>query len=166
MSMVSTDTTRQKKTVLTNRNVQNALDVLDEAQRRFVVQSTIGLMSPTAAAHDAGYKSPPTARKVMVALTALRVELARDLDISLDDIKRGFMSGINMAEMLGDPANIHKGWEQIAKLLGHYKEDPSTVININNLTYVDMTELSDTELDEIIEQSKVIEGSTVKRIEP
>ena len=166
MSMISTDTTRQKKTVLTNRNVQNALDVLDEPQRRFVVQSTIGLMSPTAAAHDAGYKSPPTARKVMVAMTAIRVELARDLDISLDDIKRGFMSGINLAEMVGDPSSMLKGWSEMAKLLGHYKEDPTTVINIENMTYLDMTELSDDQLDEIIEQSKVIEGSVVKRIEP
>ena len=102
----------------------------------------------------------------MVAMTAIRVELARDLDISLDDIKRGFMSGINLAEMVGDPSSMLKGWSEMAKLLGHYKEDPTTVINIENMTYLDMTELSDDQLDEIIEQSKVIEGSVVKRIEP
>ena len=156
-------TNRETRTVLTNTRVQDVLDVLDDSQRRFVVQSTIGMMSPTAAARDAGFKAPPKSRKVLAALTAIRVELARDLDISLDDIKRGFMSGINTAEMMGDPNGIIKGWAEMAKLLGHYKEDKTPQINIENMTYVDMTEMSDEQLDEIIRRSSAIEGQA-KRI--
>lgn len=163
-SLVNTDTTRQKRTVLTNTRVQDALDSLDESQRRYVVQATIGMMSPTGAALDAGFSCPPTARKVLHALNTLRIELARDLDVSLDDVKRGMMSGINLAEMLGDPSQIIKGWSEMAKLLGLYRDDAKPVINIENMTYVDMTEMSDPELDEIIERAAAIEGQA-KRIE-
>lgn len=84
--------------------------------------------------------------------------MARDLDISLDDIKRGFMSGINTAEMLGDPNGIIKGWSEMAKLLGHYKEDKQQTINIENMTYVEMSEMSDEQLDEIIQQANAIDA--------
>jgi hypothetical protein len=156
---LSTDTHRQTRTVLEANRVQDALDALSVSERRFVVQSTIGGLNPSAAAIDAGYKKALTSRKVNHAITVIRVELARDLDISFDDIKRGFMGAINMAEAIGEPGQMINGWKELAKLLGHYQEDMKPVIHIENMTYVDMQGLSDEELDDIIERGKAIEGN-------
>jgi hypothetical protein len=160
---LSTETASSTRAVLESSNVQDALDALTTGQRRYVVQSTIGLLPPTAAARDAGFKTPPQGKKVVHALSTLRVALARELDITFDDIKRGMMSAINLAECLGDPAGMLNGWDKIAKLLGHYQEESRNPINIANLTYINMREMSDEELDEIIDQAPVLEGE-VKRV--
>jgi len=142
--------------------VQDALDTLDIKQRRYVLQVTLGAMSPTHAALDAGFKSPPKSRAVEHAVTVLRVEMARDLDITFEDIKRGYMGAITLAEAQGEPGIMLQGWEKMARLLGHDKDPESRrPINIENMTYIDLRDMPEDQLDKIIEQApRAIEGTT------
>ena len=72
------------QTIINDPGVNHALDVLDIRERRFVLQATIGRMSQSAAAADAGFKAAPKSRAVTYALQVIQTAMSRDLVIDMD----------------------------------------------------------------------------------
>lgn len=96
--------------------------VLTEKQELFVEAKVHGL-NDTQAAAAAGATNGNNMMKsatVREQLAAARRWLTDTTQIKRLDVIEGVIDGIEMARMLGDPANVIKGWTEVGKILGHY----------------------------------------------
>lgn len=114
--------------------IARARSKVTEQQKIYVDEVMTG-KSKNAAAKAAGYPSPQCPEKSETVKQ--EIALARDKLTDLTQIKRidvidGIMDGISMARMMGDPANVIKGWTEVAKILGHYAPEVKTFnLNLN-----------------------------------
>lgn len=143
--------------LLQRDTVQQALDFLNSRERRYVLQTTVGRMPPSAAANDAGYKAPPKSQKVRHALNIINGEIAKTLDINLDFIQKGMLDAVQIARSKGEPMAMIAGYREMGKLTGMYVEKKEIDVNIRYLTEAQLQELSDKELDVLIERSDALE---------
>lgn len=102
---------------------------VSEQQRIYVDEIMTG-SSKSKAAKAAGYPSPQGLDKS--ATVKQEIALAREKLTDLTQIRRvdvidGIMDGIAMARMMSDPANVIKGWTEVAKILGHYAPEVKTL---------------------------------------
>jgi hypothetical protein len=143
--------------LLQRSTVQQALDFLNPRERRFVLQSTVGRMPPSSAAADAGYKAPPKSKTVRYALSIINGEIAKTLDIDLDFIQKGMLDAVQIAREKGEPMAMIAGYREMGKLSGMYIEKKEIDVNVRYLTEAQLHELSDEEIDALIEKSDALE---------
>ena len=143
--------------LLQQDSVNHALDLLGPRERRYVLQTTIGRMSPSSAAADAGFKAPPKSLSVRHALSVINTEIAKKLDVSLDYIQKGMLEAVQMARHNGEPMTMIAGYREMGKLAGMYIERKELKVEIKHLTEEQLHELTDTELDSLIEHADSIE---------
>jgi histidyl-tRNA synthetase len=143
--------------LLQQDTVNHALDLLNQRERRYVLQVTIGRMSQSRAANDAGFKSPPKSMPVRHALNVINTEIAKKLDISLDYIQKGMLEAVQMARSNGEPMVMIAGYREMGKLAGMYIEKKEIEVKIRHLTEEQLQELTNEELDSLIEDADSIE---------
>jgi hypothetical protein len=137
------------------------MDQLDTRQRRFVILATTGQMSPTAAAQEAGFTTIPRSTRIRAALTAIHVELERDLVIDKEFIQKGMLEAVNIARVNGEAMTMIAGFRELAKLESLYDIKPEVHINIEKLTLSDVRTLPPDKLRELMALApRVIEGKS------
>ncbi len=137
------------------------MDALDVRQRRFVILATTGQRSPTAAAQDAGFSTIPKSIKIRAAITAITVELERELIIDKGYIQRGFKEAVEMARGNGEAATMIAGLREMAKLEALYDVKPEIRINIEKLTLSNIHTMTTKQLREIMALApNLIEGES------
>lgn len=133
-----------------------------ETQEVYVDGIMSGL-SQSAAAAAAGNNNGTQ----MAGVTRVQAEIARARQHIEDttllrrvDIIDGILSGISQAQLIGDPANIIKGWVEIGKILGHYAPEIKHVILTDGQARLrtKYEALSDEELLAIAEGREIIDG--------
>ncbi|MDL2342423.1 MAG: hypothetical protein QFB87_05090 [Patescibacteria group bacterium] len=133
-----------------------------ESQEVYVDGILQGL-SQTAAAAAAGNSNG----SAMASVTRVQEEIARARreieDLTLlrrVDIIDGILNGIKQAQLIGDPANIIKGWVEIGKILGHYAPEVKHMVVTNSQARIrtKYEALSDEELLAIAEGKEIIDG--------
>lgn len=133
-----------------------------ETQEVFVDGVLSGL-SDRAAAAAAGNSNGTQ----MASVTRVQEEIARARqqieDVTLlrrVDIIDGILNGIHQAQLIGDPANIIKGWVEIGKILGHYAPEVKHVVLTDGQARLrtKYEALSDEELLAIAEGKEVVDG--------
>jgi histidyl-tRNA synthetase len=145
------------QTLANDASVNHALDVLDLRERRFVLQATIGRLSQSAAAADAGFKAAPKSKAVTYALQVVQTTMAKELSIDADFVQRGFFDAVQMARTNGEPMTMIAGYREMGKLAGLYVEKKEINVNVRHLTDDQLHELTDDELDNMITRADAIE---------
>jgi hypothetical protein len=134
--------------LLSKPTISNILAPLSQREREYVVKSTIGLMAPSHAAHEAGYKRPPKSKRIKMAVKVIQGEMARELNITMEDIQRGLLEAINIGRMQGEGNTMINGYRELAKLTGHGPPEAPRV-QINQVNFNDLSEMSSEELREL-----------------
>jgi len=142
---------------MANNSVRNAMEMLDPRQRRYVLQATVGRMSRAAAANDAGFSNPPKSPVVVQAMAVMQDAIASELTIDLDFLQRGMYDAVQMARANGEAMTMIAGYREMGKLAGHYVEKKQIDVNVKHLTEEQLHELTDEELDGLIERAEAIE---------
>lgn len=100
---------------------------LNNSQKAFVRMIAEGL-TPSAAAHQCGYKHPAQRANQLIklphiqkALRAAREEFAKASAMSKKKVMDGFLDAISQAKMLGDPSAQIQGWNSVAKMCGYFE---------------------------------------------
>lgn len=108
--------------------VHAALAVLTTRQKRFVLGIMVQGLTPSAAATQAGYSSASQATTllknelVVDAISAMQLEYAKDLELSMQDVQQGMLDAIEIARITDNPMAMIAGWREIGKLIGVYVE--------------------------------------------
>lgn len=141
-------------------------EILNDTQEQFVDNLMNGMSQSAAAAAIEGHKNGT----LLMNIPKVQAEIARARqqieDVTLlrrIDTINGFLDGIQTAKIMGDAANIIRGWTEIGKMLGHYAPEVKT-INVNvtqERIRSQMETLSDEELLAIAEGGHVIEHGSV-----
>jgi hypothetical protein len=97
--------------------------VLNDSQEQFVDGIMNGMTPAAAAKLIEGNKNGAmmmNVPKVQAEIAKARQQIEDVTLLRRVDTIDGILDGIQMAKMLGDPANVIKGWVEIGKILGHY----------------------------------------------
>lgn len=97
--------------------------VLNASQEQFVDGILNGMTPGAAAKLIEGNKNSAlmlNVPKVQAEIARARQEIEDVTLLRRVDTISGILDGIQMAKMLGDPANVIKGWVEVGKILGHY----------------------------------------------
>lgn len=141
-----------------------ALRELTEAQQLFVQCATAGLTT-AASARAAGISEEEGYRivhlpHVQAAMADIRNNLATKLEITREDVARGFLDAVRSS---ANSLELIAAWREIGKLLGHYAvEKVEATINVQGTAKLMMLrQLDDKVLLEMvgIDPAKVIEGT-------
>jgi len=133
------------------------LNPLTMKERTFVLCSTVGLMSKAEAASEAGYKSPPTAKRIRMAVNVLQDMMMEELSITKEDVKHGILEAINIGRAKQEGMTMLAGWRDMAKILGLIDSGPKGGdVNLTQINIKDMSELS-------IDQLRALAEPVLKR---
>ena len=143
--------------IVQNESVNFVLETLNIRERRYVLQATIGRMSQSEAANDAGFANPPKGLAVTNAINVLQHEMAKELNIDFNHVTRGLQDAIEIARSKGDAMPMISGYKEQGKLAGLYIEKKQIDVNIRHISEEDLSTLSEDELNELIDQAEAIE---------
>ena len=126
--------------------------MLTEAQELYA-QSIIRGLSPNAAANAAGLDSPPSPSPALKQrIQALKQEMQENCGIKKEDVVKGFLSAIDMAESSTEMIN---GWREVGKMLGYYAPEQKEI----TITTGAIGHLSNEKLLEIADMTDVIDAA-------
>jgi hypothetical protein len=116
------------------------------------------LMSKAEAAKEAGYKAPPTRKRLRIAVNVLQDMLMEELSITKEDVKHGILEAINVGRSKQEGMTMLAGWRDMAKLLGLIDSGPKLGdVNLTQINIKDMSELS-------LEQLRALAEPVLKRL--
>ncbi len=92
--------------------------------------------------------------KVLNYVHSLRQEFLEEIDVSQQDVLRGFLEAISDAKLLSDPATQIAGWREIGKFQGLYAPDRKEVNVSGSVEHVErkISRMSNEELIEYMEK--------------
>lgn len=133
-----------------------------ESQETFVDAVMAGLSDSAAAAAAGNTNGTQMANvpRIQEEIARARQQIEDTTLLRRVDIINGILSGIQQAQLIGDPANIIKGWVEIGKILGHYAPEIKHVILTDGQARLrtKYEALSDEELLAIAEGKEIVDG--------
>lgn len=132
--------------LLSNPVITNILAPLPQREREFVLKSTIGLLAPSRAATEAGFKTVPKSKKIKRAIAVIQGEMARNLDVSLESIQAGLLEAINIGRIQGEGNTMINGYKELARISGIGQSEQPNSINLTQINFNDLSEMSSEEL--------------------
>ena len=146
-------------------DMMNILAALTTRQREYVVNISVRNMGASAAARAAGLTNPPTCKPVREAIRQVHIRNAKNYEVELDDIIRGYQESIDVARAKGEPQSMIAGYRELARITGHLDTDKGPNIgnqlNILQITQEQMQALPFSDLIKLIPkeiQEQVLDG--------
>lgn len=149
---------------LTNNKAQAAAvseeKPLTDQQRLFVKFWAQG-ESPLSASIKAGYADNGTYAYRMIYMPNIlklyheeKAAFERDSGMTRQKVIAGFLEGIEMAKVLGEPSTVVGGWREIGRMCGYYEpvQVKHTVTHEGKLMIDKLDKLSDQELMQLMEE--------------
>lgn len=137
---------------------------LTEPEQQFLYNLEVLGLPQLRAAEIAGLPGAPTEILKRPHIIAAREQVKQAtrarVDITKDDVVRGFKKAIDQADLMADPMAQIAGWREIAKILG-YDGAKEVHLHLNgDVKQVrrQIAQLNDNELVQLLEADNVIDG--------